>query len=51
MVTGHYIAFSNSKKMATVLHREVERKFENVKHKKLKVMWSTTKNNMSFQPE
>ena len=51
MVTGHYIAFSNSKKMATVLHREVERNFENVKHKKLKVMWSTTKNNMSFQPE
>ena len=51
MVTGRYVAFSNSKKTATVLHREVERKFENVKHKKLKVMWPTTKNNMSFQPE
>ena len=51
MVTGHYIAFSNSMKMATVLHRDVQCKFENVKHKKLKVMWSTTKTNMSFQPE
>ena len=37
--------------MVTILHRELERKVENVKHMKLEVMTSKTKNNMNFQPE
>ena len=28
MVTGRYTAFSNNKKMVTILHREVGRKVE-----------------------
>ena len=34
-----------------VLHRELERKVEKVKHMKLEVMRPKTKNNMNFQPE
>ena len=37
--------------MVTILHRELERKVEKVKHMKLEVMRPKTKNNMSFQPE
>ena len=51
MVPGRYTAFSNNKKMLTVLHRELERKVEKVKHMKLEVMRPKTKNNMNFQPE
>ena len=51
MVTGSYTAFSNNKKMVTILHRELERKVEKVKHMKLEVMRPKTKNNMNFQPE
>ena len=51
MVTGRYIALSNDKKMVAILHRELERKIEKVKHMKLEVMLSKTKNNMNFQPE
>ena len=51
MVTGHYTAFSNNKKMVTILHRELEHKVEKVQHMKLEVMWRKTKNNMSFQSE
>ena len=52
MVTGHYTAFSNNKKMVTILHRELEHKVENVQHMKLEVMRpKTLKNNMNFQPE
>ena len=51
MVPGRYTAFSNNKKMVTILHRELERKVEKVKHMKLEVMQPKTKNNMNFQPE
>ena len=51
MVPGLYTAFSNNKKMLTILHRELERKVEKVKHMKLEVMRPKTKNNMNFQPE
>ena len=37
--------------MVTILHRELERKFEEVKHMKLEVLRPKTKNNMNFQPE
>ena len=37
--------------MMTILHRELERKVERVKHMKLEVMRPKTKNNMNFQPE
>ena len=36
--------------MVTILHRELERKVEKVKHMKLEVMRPKTKNNMNFQP-
>ena len=52
MVPGRYTALSNDKKMVTILHRELERKVEKVKHMKLEVMRPKTKNNyMNFQPE
>ena len=38
MVTGRYTAFSNNKKMVTILHRELEHKVEKVKLMKLEVM-------------
>ena len=51
VVPGRYTALSNDKKMVTILHRELERKVEKVKHMKLEVMRPKTKNNMNFQPE
>ena len=51
MVPGRYTALSNDKKIVTILHRELERKVEKVKHMKLEVMRPKTKNNMNFQPE
>ena len=51
MVTGRYTAFSNKKKMVTILHRELEHKVEKVKHMKLEVTRLKTQNNMNFQPE
>ena len=51
MVIGRYTAFSNNKKMVTILHRELEHKVENVQHMKLEVMRSKTKSNRNFQPE
>ena len=51
MVPGRYTAFSNNKKIVTILHKELERKVEKVKHMKLEVMRPTTKNNMNFQPK
>ena len=51
MVPGRYTAFSNNKKMITIVHRELERKVEKVKHMKLEVMRPKTKNNINFQPE
>ena len=51
MVPGRYTALSTGKKMVTILHRELERKVEKVKHMKLEVMRPKTKNNMNFQPE
>ena len=35
----------------TILHRELEREVEKVKHIKLEVMRPKTKSNMNFQPE
>ena len=47
MVSGHYTAFSNNKKMVTILHGELERKVEKVKYMmKLEVMRPKTKNNI-----
>ena len=51
VVPGRYTALSNDKKMVTILHRELERKVEKVKHMKLEVMQPKTKNNTNFQPE
>ena len=51
MVPGRYTAFSNNKKMVTILHRELERKGENVRDMKLEVTRPKTKNNMNIQPE
>ena len=51
MVPGRYTALSNDKKIVTILHKELERKVEKVKHMKLEVMQPKTKNNMNFQPE
>ena len=43
MVPGRYPAFSNNKKMATILHRELECKVGKVKHMRLEVMRPKTK--------
>ena len=51
VVPGRYTVSSNDKKMVPILHRELERKVEKVKHMKLNVMRPKTKNNMNFQPE
>ena len=51
MVTECYTAFSNNKKMVTILHRELEHKVEKFQHMKLEVLQLKTKNNMNFQPE
>ena len=51
MVPGRYTAFCNNTKIVTILHRELERKVEKVKHMKLEVMRPKTKNNIKFQPE
>ena len=51
VVPGRYTALSNDKKMVAILHRELERKIEKVKHMKLEVMQPNTKNNMKFQPK
>ena len=51
MVTGRYTAFSNNKKMVTILHRELEHKVEKVQHMKLELMGPTTKSSVNFQPE
>ena len=37
--------------MVTIVHRELQRKVEKVKHMKLEVMWLKTKNNMNLQSE
>ena len=50
-VTGRYTAFSNNKKMVTILHRKLEQKVEKVQHVNLGVLRLKTKNNMNFQPE
>ena len=51
MVTGRYTAFSNNKKMVTILHRKLEQKVEKVQRMNLGVLRPKTKNNMNFQPE
>ena len=48
MVPGPYTALSNDKEMVGILHRELERKIEKVKHMKLEVLPPKTKNNMNF---
>ena len=50
-VTGRYTAFSNNKKMVTILHKKLEQKVEKVQHMNLGVLQPKTKNNMNFQPE
>ena len=50
-VTGRYTAFSNNKKMVTILHRKLEQKVEKVQHMNLGLLRPKTKNNMNFQPE
>ena len=51
MVPERYTALCNDKKMVSILHRELERKVEKIKHMKLEVMRPKTKTNMNFQPE
>ena len=51
VVPGRYNALPNDKKMVAILHRELERKIEKVRHMKLEVMPPKTKSNMNFQPE
>ena len=51
VVPGPYTALSNVKKMVAILHRELERKIEKVKHMKLEVLSPNTQNNMNFQSE
>ena len=51
MVTGRYTAFSNNKKIVTILLRELEHKVEKVQQMKLEVKRPKTKNKMNFQPE
>ena len=51
VVPRHDTAFSNNKKMVTIFHRELDHKIEKVKHMKLEVMRSKTKNNLNFQPK
>ena len=53
MVPRRYTAFSNNKKMVTILHRELESKVEKVYKPmmKLEVMGLKAKNDMNFQPE
>ena len=51
VVTGRYTAFSNNKKMVTILHRELKHKVEKVQDMKLEVIQPKTKNNMNFQPD
>ena len=41
---GRYTAFYNDKKMVKILHRELERKDEKLKHMKLEIMRPKTKN-------
>ena len=48
---SRHTAFANTKKMVTILHRELEHKVEKVQHMKLEVIQPKTKNNMNFQPE
>ena len=48
MVPGRYTTFSNNGKMVTILHRELERKVEKVKHMTLEVMRPKTKSNIKF---
>ena len=52
MVPGRYTALSNDKKMVAILHRELERKIEKVKHMKLEVMPpKTTRKQESVEEE
>ena len=51
MVTRRYTAFSNSKKMVTFPHKELEHKVEKVQNMEMEVMWPKTKTNMNFHPK
>ena len=44
MVQGHYTAFSNNEKMVSILHKELERKVEKLKHMRFEVMQQKIKN-------
>ena len=44
LFTGRYTAFSNNQKMVSILHKELERKVEKLKHMKLEVMHPKIKN-------
>ena len=48
---GSWAAFSSNTKIGTILHRELERTVEKVKHMKLEVVRLKTKNNTNFQPD
>ena len=43
-VPDRYTAFSNNKKLVTILHTELEHEVEKVQHMKLEVMQPKTKN-------
>ena len=44
VVLGHYTAFSNNQKMVSILHKELARKVEKLKHMRLEVMQPKIKN-------
>ena len=44
VVLGHYTACSNNQKMISILHKELERKVEKLKHMKLEIMQPKIKN-------
>ena len=50
VVPGRYTAFSNNQKMVSILHQELERKVEKLKHMKLEVMQPKIKRKISKLP-
>ena len=50
VVPGCYTAFSNNQKMVSILHKELERKVEKLKHMKFEVTQPKIKNKKSELP-
>jgi len=50
VVPGRYTAFSNNQKMASILHKGVERKVKKLKHMKLEVIKQKNKSKSELPP-